>query len=56
MSKQALFDFLSDEYCRLMIDLSKFRLTEEEREKRMEAIKQACVRIVLAAERNRGGN
>ena len=31
-------------------------LTEEEREKRMEAIKQACVRIVLAAERNRGGN
>ena len=32
MSKQALFDFLSDEYCRLMIDLSKFRLTEEERE------------------------
>ena len=26
-------------------------LTDEERERRMEAIKQACVRIVLSAER-----
>jgi hypothetical protein len=26
-------------------------LTEEEREKRMERIKQACVRLVLSAER-----
>ena len=27
-------------------------LTDEERERRMERIKQACVRLVLSAERN----